>query len=133
MSLVPTMLLLVTLAVDQVECTPWGGAAVRGTVAHADACGLVIAIDGSAARISLAWSDVRTIAPVDPAWSSWIEAGDAVRRGSRVVMQRSPPRPLGVRRNCWPARAASACRLRGSSGPVRCRPAAVPPRRRWRS
>jgi hypothetical protein len=83
MSLVPTMLLLVTLAVDQVECTPWGGAAVRGTVAHADACGLVIAIDGSAARISLAWSDVRTIAPVDPAWSSWIEAGDAVRRGEQ--------------------------------------------------
>jgi hypothetical protein len=77
------MLLLVTLAVDQVECTPWGGAAVRGTVAHADACGLVIAIDGSAARISLAWSDVRTIAPVDPAWSSWIEAGDAVRRGEQ--------------------------------------------------
>jgi hypothetical protein len=83
MSLVPTMLLLVTLAVDQVECTPWGGAAVRGTVAHADACGLVIAIDGSAARISLAWSDVRTIAPVDPAWSSWIEAGDAARRGEQ--------------------------------------------------
>jgi hypothetical protein len=56
---------------------------VRGTVARADPCGLVIAIDGSTARISLAWSDVRTIAPVDPAWSSWIEAGDAARRGEQ--------------------------------------------------
>ena len=83
MSLAPTMLSLVTLAVDPVECTPWGGATVRGTVARADPCGLVIAIDGSTARISLAWSDVRTIAPVDPAWSSWIEAGDAARRGEQ--------------------------------------------------
>ena len=82
-SFAPTMLSLAALAADPVECTPWGGAAVRGTVAHADACGLVIAIDGSAARISLAWSDVRTIAPVDPAWSSWIEAGDAARRGEQ--------------------------------------------------
>jgi hypothetical protein len=83
MALAATMLSLVTLAVDPVECTPWGGATVRGTVARADPCGLVIAIDGSTARISLAWSDVRTIAPVDPAWSSWIEAGDAARRGEQ--------------------------------------------------
>lgn len=81
--LAPAMLSLAAFAADPVECTPWGGAVVRGTVASADACGLVIVIDGSAARISLAWSDVRTIAPVDPAWSSWIEAGDAARRGEQ--------------------------------------------------
>ena len=40
MALAATMLSLAVLAADPVECTPWGGATVRGTVAHADACGL---------------------------------------------------------------------------------------------
>ncbi len=71
------------LAADSIECTPWGGAPVRGTVSRADACGIVIVLDGSTATVSLAWTDVRSIARADPAWSSWIEAGDAARRGEQ--------------------------------------------------
>jgi hypothetical protein len=83
MALVPIALAAVMFAVDPIECTPWGGATIRGTVQRADACGIVIALEGGKANIALAWTDVRAIAPADPAWSSWIEAGDAARRGEQ--------------------------------------------------
>lgn len=83
MVLVPIMLAAAMLVADPIECTPWGGAPMRGTVSRADACGIVIVLEGGKANISLAWSDVRAIAPADPAWSSWIEAGDAARRGDQ--------------------------------------------------
>lgn len=83
MGLAPIVFAAALLAADSIECTPWGGAPVRGTVARADACGIVIVLEGGQANVSLAWSDVRAIAPAAPAWSSWIEAGDAVRRGEQ--------------------------------------------------
>ncbi len=83
MLLVPIVLAGAMLAADAIECTPWGGAPFRGTVVRADACGIVITVEGGKANTALAWTDVRSIAPADPAWSSWIEAGDAARRGEQ--------------------------------------------------
>jgi hypothetical protein len=83
MAPVPIVLAAAMLAADSIECTPWGGAPVRGTVSRADACGIVIALEGGKATTTLAWTEVRAIAPADPAWSSWIEAGDAARRGEQ--------------------------------------------------
>ncbi|MBM4051535.1 MAG: hypothetical protein FJ270_02180 [Planctomycetes bacterium] len=87
MVLAPTMLAAAVLAADSIECTPWGGAPVRGTVARADACGVVIALEGGKATVTLGWSEVRSIAPADPSWSAWIEAGDAARRGEQRLIR----------------------------------------------
>jgi len=83
MPVAPIMLAAAMFAADAIECTPWGGAPVRGTVARADACGIVITLEAGKATITLAWTEVRGIAPADPAWSSWFEAGDAARRGEQ--------------------------------------------------
>lgn len=83
-----TMLAITVLAAamataEPVECTPWGGTAVRGSVARADACGIVIRLDAGSATVELAWPEIRSIAPADPAWTGWIDAGDAIRRGQQ--------------------------------------------------
>ncbi len=83
MAPVPIVLAAAMFAAEAIECTPWGGAPVRGTVARADACGIVIVLEGGKANITLPWTEVRAIAPADPTWSPWIEAGDAARRGEQ--------------------------------------------------
>lgn len=87
MALATLVLSVAMHAADTVDCTPWGGAPVRGIVSQADACGIVITLEGSKANLSLAWSEVRSIAPADPAWSSWIQAGDAARRGEQRLIR----------------------------------------------
>ena len=77
------MVWAVASAAAPTEVTPWGGAPVRGTVERADPCGVSIKLDGGSATVALAWPEIRAIAPIDPAWQPWIDAGDAVRRGEQ--------------------------------------------------
>jgi len=81
--LAPMAIAAALVAADSIECTPWGGAPMRGVVTRADACGVVIKIDAGNATVELGWPEVRAISPADPAWSGWIEAGDAIRRGEQ--------------------------------------------------
>jgi len=82
--MVPALMVwAVASAAAPTEVTPWGGAPVRGTVERVDPCGVSIKLDGGSATVALAWPEIRSISPVDPAWKPWIDAGDAVRRGEQ--------------------------------------------------